>query len=82
MVSGYQDLPRLSRDLMPHIYIIIHSSLNPASVMVQSMVNVNTDAVSIGQKVFKLPLAWVQQLLCDNTNTALNDNCKVLWRSQ
>ena len=80
MVSGYQDLPRLNRDLMPHIYIIIHSSLNPASVTVQSMVN--TDAVSIGQKVFKLPLAWVQQLPCDNTNTALNDNCKVLWRSQ
>ena len=80
MVSGYQDLPRLSRDLMPHIYIIIHSSLNPASVTVQSMVS--TDAVSIGQKVFKLPLAWVQQLLCENTNTALNDNCKVLWRSQ
>ena len=80
MVSGYQDLPRLSRDLMPHIYIIIHSSLNPASVIVQSMVN--TDAVSIGQKVFNLPLAWVQQLPRDNTNTALNDNCKVLWRSQ
>ena len=75
MVSGYQDLPRLSRDLMPHIYIIIHSSLNPASVTVQSMVN--TDAVSIGQKVFKLPLAWVQQLPRDNTALKVVSHCQL-----
>ena len=77
MVSGYQDLPRLSRDLMPHIYIIIHSSLNPASVMVQSMVNVNTDAVSIGQKVLKKPFALVQQLPRDNTALKVVSHCQL-----
>ena len=77
MVSGYQDLPRLSRDLMPHIYIIIHSRLNPASMMVQSMVNVNTDAVSIGQKVLKNPFALVQQLPRDNTALKVVSHCQL-----
>ena len=75
MVSGYQDLPRLSRDLMPHIYIIIHSSLNPASVTVQSMVS--ADAVSIGQKVLKKPFALVQQLPRDNTALKVVSHCQL-----
>ena len=60
---------------MPHIYIIIHSSLNPASVTVQSMVN--TDAVSIGQKVLKNPFALVQQLPRDNTALKVVSHCQL-----